>query len=93
MIDRRHALPVSRQTRLVGIARAITLEAVHAVEALEEAFARYGLPVIVNTDQQAVWRQTYVKRCGGILIYLRNYLSILNSMVSMCLVDLENNVL
>nr|WP_322075679.1 IS3 family transposase [Burkholderia cenocepacia] len=30
---------------------AITLEAVHAVEALEEAFARYGLPGIVNTDQ------------------------------------------
>ena len=30
---------------------AITLEAKHAVEALEEAFARYGLPDIVNTDQ------------------------------------------
>ncbi|WP_175912523.1 IS3 family transposase [Burkholderia sp. BCC1640] len=30
---------------------AITLEASHAVEALEEAFARYGLPDIVNTDQ------------------------------------------
>ncbi|NTX19657.1 IS3 family transposase [Burkholderia cepacia] len=30
---------------------AITLEAVHAVEALEEAFARYGQPDIVNTDQ------------------------------------------
>ena len=30
---------------------AITLEAVRAVEALEEAFARYGLPDIVNTDQ------------------------------------------
>ncbi|MFG7214940.1 IS3 family transposase [Burkholderia pseudomallei] len=30
---------------------AITLEAVHAVEALEEAFARYGRPDIVNTDQ------------------------------------------
>ena len=30
---------------------AITLEAVHAVEALEEAFARYGNPDIVNTDQ------------------------------------------
>lgn len=29
----------------------ITLEAMHAVEALEEAFARYGLPDIVNTDQ------------------------------------------
>ncbi|KVN94458.1 integrase [Burkholderia ubonensis] len=30
---------------------AITLEAVHAVEALEEAFARYGGPDIMNTDQ------------------------------------------
>jgi putative transposase len=30
---------------------AITLEASHAVEALEEAYARYGLPTIVNTDQ------------------------------------------
>lgn len=30
---------------------AITLEAAHAVEALEEAFARYGQPEIVNTDQ------------------------------------------
>nr|WP_087124886.1 IS3 family transposase [Burkholderia cenocepacia] len=30
---------------------AITLEAMHAVEALEEAFARYGHPDIVNTDQ------------------------------------------
>jgi putative transposase len=30
---------------------AITLEAVHAVEALEEAFARYGRPDVVNTDQ------------------------------------------
>ncbi len=30
---------------------AITLEATHAVEVVEEAFARYGLPNIVNTDQ------------------------------------------
>jgi len=30
---------------------AITLEAMHAVEALEEAFTRYGQPEIVNTDQ------------------------------------------
>jgi putative transposase len=30
---------------------AITMEAVHAVEVLEEAFARYGQPEIVNTDQ------------------------------------------
>jgi len=30
---------------------AITLEAVHAVEVLQEAFDRYGTPEIVNTDQ------------------------------------------
>jgi putative transposase len=30
---------------------AITLEACHAVEVLEEAFARYGTPEIVNVDQ------------------------------------------
>ncbi|MCW3698927.1 hypothetical protein [Burkholderia cenocepacia] len=30
---------------------AISLEASHAVEALQEAFARYGLPDIVSTDQ------------------------------------------
>jgi putative transposase len=30
---------------------AITMEALHAVEALEEAFAKYGQPEIVNTDQ------------------------------------------
>ena len=30
---------------------AITLEAVHAVEVLQEAFNRYGTPEIVNTDQ------------------------------------------
>jgi putative transposase len=27
------------------------MEAMHAVEALEEAFAKYGQPEIVNTDQ------------------------------------------
>jgi putative transposase len=30
---------------------AITMQAEHAVAALEEAFAKYGLPEIVNTDQ------------------------------------------
>jgi transposase InsO family protein len=30
---------------------AITMEAMHAVEALEEAFEKYGQPEIVNTDQ------------------------------------------
>jgi transposase InsO family protein len=33
---------------------AITMEAEHAVAALEEAFAKYGLPEIVNTDRQPV---------------------------------------
>ena len=30
---------------------ATTLEACHAVEIIEEAFNRYGIPQIVNTDQ------------------------------------------
>jgi len=30
---------------------AITLEAIHAVEVIEQAFAKFGLPEIVNTDQ------------------------------------------
>jgi putative transposase len=30
---------------------AITLEACHATEVIEQAFARYGIPEIVNTDQ------------------------------------------
>ena len=30
---------------------AITLEAVHAVEVLQDAFNRYGKPEIINTDQ------------------------------------------
>jgi putative transposase len=30
---------------------AITLEAYHAIEIIEQAFARYGIPEIVNTDQ------------------------------------------
>jgi putative transposase len=30
---------------------AITLEAVHAVEVLQDAFSRYGKPEIINTDQ------------------------------------------
>ena len=30
---------------------AITLEACHATEVIEQAFARYGTPEIVNTDQ------------------------------------------
>ncbi len=37
--------------RIMTHRTAITLEAVHAVDALEEAYARFGRPDIVNTDQ------------------------------------------
>ncbi|WP_155638979.1 IS3 family transposase [Burkholderia multivorans] len=37
---------------------AITMEAVHAVETLEEAFAKYGQPEIVNTDQGSQFTAT-----------------------------------
>ena len=37
---------------------AITMEAEHAVAALEEAFAKYGLPEIVNTDQGSQFTST-----------------------------------
>lgn len=37
---------------------AITLEAIHAVEVLEEAFAKYGQPEIVNTDQGSQFTAT-----------------------------------
>jgi len=36
---------------LLGSRLATTLEACHAVDALEQAFAKYGAPEIVNTDQ------------------------------------------
>jgi putative transposase len=37
--------------RILAHRTAITLEAIHAVEALQEAFNRFGTPDIVNTDQ------------------------------------------
>ena len=37
--------------RILAHQVAITLEAVHAVEALEEAYVRFGKPEIINTDQ------------------------------------------
>jgi putative transposase len=37
--------------RILAHRVAITLEAVHAVEALEEAYVRFGKPEIINTDQ------------------------------------------
>jgi len=37
--------------RILAHRTAITLEAIHAVEALAQAFARFGRPDIVNTDQ------------------------------------------
>ncbi len=43
------ALP--RVASLAQTAVAIHCQATHAAEVLEEAFARYGLPDIVNTDQ------------------------------------------
>ena len=36
---------------VLGHKVAITLEAIHAREVIEQAFARYGAPEIVNTDQ------------------------------------------
>ena len=36
----------------------ITLEACHAREVIEQAFARYGLPDIVNTDQDSQFTAT-----------------------------------
>lgn len=40
-----------RSRRVLAHKVAITLDACHAVEILEQAFAQYGLPEIVNTDQ------------------------------------------
>ncbi len=37
--------------RILAHRTAITLEACHAVDALEEAYSRFGKPEIVNTDQ------------------------------------------
>lgn len=37
--------------RILAHRTAITLEAIHAVDALQEAFNRFGAPDIVNTDQ------------------------------------------
>jgi putative transposase len=37
--------------RILAHRVAITLEAVHAVQALEEAYVRFGRPEIINTDQ------------------------------------------
>ena len=36
--------------RILAHRTAITLEAVHAVDVLQEAYARFGKPEIVNTD-------------------------------------------
>ena len=113
MIDRDHALPITRQAQLLGMSRgsvyylprpvseadlalmrridalhldhpfmgarflrrmlrregstvgrrhvhkvAITLEAIHAKEVIEQAFLRYGTPEIVNTDQGSQFTAT-----------------------------------
>ena len=44
------AVIATRSRRILAHRVAITLEAVHAVEALQEAYARFGRPDIVNTD-------------------------------------------
>ena len=44
--------------RVVAHRVAITLESCHAVEAPERAFAKYGLPEIVNTDQVSQFTAT-----------------------------------
>ena len=44
---------------------AITLEAEHAVAALEEAFAKYGQPEIVNTDQGSRFSDEAFTICGS----------------------------
>ncbi|MPW11698.1 transposase [Paraburkholderia sp. CNPSo 3155] len=46
------------QPKVLAHRVAITLEAIHAVEALEEAFAKYGQPEIVNTDQGSQFTAT-----------------------------------
>ncbi|UIF88681.1 IS3 family transposase (plasmid) [Cupriavidus necator] len=44
--------------RVLAYRVAITLESCHAVEAIEEAFAKYGAPEIVNTDQGSQFTAT-----------------------------------
>ncbi|UIF89112.1 IS3 family transposase (plasmid) [Cupriavidus necator] len=44
--------------RVLAYRVAITLESCHAVEAIEEAFAKYGNPEIVNTDQGSQFTAT-----------------------------------
>ncbi len=44
---------------------AITLETVHAREVIEQAFARYGVPEIVNTDQGGQF--TAIEFTGAVL--------------------------
>lgn len=39
--------------RILAHRVAISLEAIHAVEALQEAYARFGKPEIINTDQSS----------------------------------------
>jgi putative transposase len=52
--------------RILAHRVAITLEAVHAVEVLQEANARYGKPAIVNTDQGSQFTaQDFVDAVSG----------------------------
>jgi putative transposase len=56
MLRTRQRLPGYR--RVLAHPVAITMEAEHAVAALEEAFAKYGWPEIVNTDQGSQFTST-----------------------------------
>jgi putative transposase len=47
---------------------AITMEAEHAVAAIEEAFAKYGLPEIVNTDQGSQFTGAVLDR--GVAVWM-----------------------
>jgi putative transposase len=44
--------------RVLAYKVAITLEACHAAEVVKQALARYGTPVIVNTDQGSQFTAT-----------------------------------
>jgi putative transposase len=44
--------------RVMAYRVTITMEACHAVDTLEEAFAKYGLPEIINTDQGSQFTAT-----------------------------------
>ena len=68
----RRSLRTRAQHRQVRVCRELReRQAEHAVAALEEAFAKYGLPEIVNTDQGSQFTSTvfiYAVLSSGIAI-------------------------